>query len=144
MLTQGKSLTPLLNQQGKINEFVFVETQLSRKLPRFTALRGENYKYIEIQRGQFTFREWITHRGKLWRIASYVSRPKLLFSLREDPAEKVNIARTEKGLVKKFGSLAQTIVMNNTRIRSELRREKKVPGVDDAVAKQLQALGYFE
>jgi arylsulfatase A-like enzyme len=145
MLLQGKSLFPLLTNQGKVNDFIFVETQLSKKLQRFTALRDREYKYIEIQPGEFTFREWMKEREKLWPLAWFVFKPRSLFCVRDDPAEKINLIYHEEKTAKRFRSQMDLIRRCNwEELEGWERAGKKKVEPDEAVAKQLQALGYFD
>ena len=145
MLLQGKSLFPLLANQSKVNEFIFVETQLSKKLQKMTALRDSEYKYVEIERGEFTLREWIKEKDSLWPLVWVIFKPRLLFCVRDDPSEKMDLFRKEKKIVNRFRSQMNLIRRHNCEALNELERVgEKFVEPDEAVAKQLKALGYLD
>ena len=142
-LIQGKSLIPLLERGEKVNEMVFAETQLRAHLPKSMALRTHDSKYIEIRPGAFDRRKLMKeiHTRLVWSVA----KPRMLFSLIDDPLEKKNLVRKERGRVERFHRLVRAILRGNEEIAHGLSREKMEKAeMDEEISKQLKALGYFD
>ena len=143
---QGASLFPLFREGKKVNNFAFTETQLNPRQPKYYSLRTEDYKFMEARPGSFTVREWMKEKENLWPLTWFVYRPRWLYSLREDPAEKVNVYAQKKEVSRTLrASLASLLKENGKMFHGELkRRPAGDQNIDDDVAKQLQALGYFD
>lgn len=145
MLIQGKSLWPYLREEGQVNESIFMESQLMRKLQRFSALRTLDHKYIEIRPGKFSLREWLKEGEKLWPLSWVIFKPGMLFHLEEDPLERRNIIREERDLARRFHLEMEATLRKNrafSRVLGQEKTERK--DTDEAVAKQLHAMGYFD
>jgi len=142
MYIQGKSLLPLLMRQEKVNEFVFAEFQRKEKLPKYTALRTVDYKYIEAKSEDFTIRWSIIQTIRAF--VKSVIKQRYLFSLKET-GEKVNIIKQEKKKAKHFQNQMKTILRDNAKISRAVKKVKTGEiEVDQEVSKQLKALGYFD
>jgi arylsulfatase A-like enzyme len=142
MYIQGKSLLPLLMRQEKVNEFVFAEFQRNEKLPKYTALRTVDYKYIEAKSGKFTIKRSIVQTIKA--LVKSVIKQRYLFSLKE-AGEKVNIIRQEMKKANHFQDQMKAILRDNARISRTVKNVKRGEiEVDQEVSKQLRALGYFD
>jgi arylsulfatase A-like enzyme len=140
---QGTSLIPLVREKIKVNDYVFSEYHLKTKLPRFVSLRTTDHKYIEMKAGKFTLRE--SGREITQRLIWFVRKPRMLFSFREDPGEKLNLARKETGMARVFHGKVEEFNRRNRDLSRQFREEKKDGGpVDKSVAQQLRALGYFD
>jgi len=140
---QGKSVVPIVRDCKKANDFIMAEYQLNLRFPKYITLRTEEYKYMEIRGGKFT-----PHRSvfqMLSPIVRFFFKERMLFCMREDPGEKINIFKQERAIAKRLHSYVSRILEENKEISRELRREKKERlEVDKDVARQLQALGYFD
>ncbi len=140
---QGTNLMPSVHTPGQEGGFAFSEYQLQETSPKYLALRTRDYKYMEIRPGRWTFHaspKEIFHRF-VWRVA----KPWMLFSLKNDPAERVNIVRQERKLSKWFHARVDEICRDNEERSASLKRMKMGKGeMDDPVARQLEALGYFD
>lgn len=142
---QGKSLMPLLQNGRGVNDCIFVETQLRSKLPRCSALRTVDHKYISMKQGSFTMREWLKEREQIWPPAWWVRKPRMLFSLRDDPGEMTNIVRKDRIRANYFEDRLEELLATCQRIAKVSNvGEPKKGGVSPDVARQLKALGYFE
>ncbi len=143
MLMQGKSLSTLVREKREVNRFVFTETQLKIELPKYIALRNHDYKYIEAKPGKFRMQRSVLQT--LSPLIRSALRKKLFFCVREDPIEKVNILNQKKEMVKEFRLRAQTILKDNKKMSHGLKKEMcRGLTVDEEVAKQLKAMGYFD
>jgi hypothetical protein len=122
-----------------------MESQLMRKLQRFSALRTLDHKYIEIRPGKFSLREWLKEGEKLWPLSWVIFKPGMLFHLEEDPLERRNIIREERDLARRFHLEMEATLRENrafSRVLGQEKTERK--DTDEAVAKQLHAMGYFD
>lgn len=140
---QGKSLLPLLQGNEPVNRFVFVDTQLREDAPRALALRTLDYKYMEIRPGKFNREKPFEEVSR--RLVWTLSKPRSLFCLARDPAEQTNLIKTEKVMARALRLDLETLLAENEKYSRQVKPEKteKRPS-DPEVAKQLQALGYFE
>jgi len=140
---QGKSLFPLLKEGKSVNDFVFIETQIKKKFPKYTALRTLEYKYILIGPGDFTLQRSLF---KTLSPLRYVfGDRKLLFHLGRDPAELINIRRRERQVAEGFQSCVETIQRDCEGRSQDVKKEKRAETAgDEEVSRQLQALGYFD
>ncbi len=140
---QGKSLLPLLREKEPVNRFVFADTQLREDVPRALALRTQDYKFMEWRPGRFNrekpFEE--VSRRLMWAL----SKPRSLFCLARDPEEQTNLIKTERATARAFRLDLETLLEENEKYSRQVKWEKAEKTPDDPeVAKQLQALGYFE
>ena len=140
---QGKSLLPMIHGGSEVNDYIFAEHHYTRNLPRFTAIRTKEHKYIEITSGEMTTKTiW---KDIFQRTKWLIFKPRMLFSLKEDPMEKSNIYIKEQGLAKRFHKIINTILRNSLELGRGLKRgKKKREDLDEGVVKQLNALGYFD
>jgi len=142
-LMQGRSLLSLIKRGQAVNDFVFAETRLKEKSPRYTAVRTKEFKYIETQPWRLTFhmsvpeiRSWVG-----WKI----NRPRFLYRLTGDASEKVNLIKAERETAGRFHSMVRGVIRKNRDLARGIQREKKPKiEMEDDVVKQLEALGYFE
>jgi arylsulfatase A-like enzyme len=142
-MVQGTSLMPFLYGQGKEGGFAFSEYQLQEASPKYVAFRTHDYKYMEIRPGRWTFHTPL--KEIFQRFVWWVAKPWMLFSLKTDPAERVNIVRQEKKLSKSFHARVREICRDNQEKSHTLGRVKVGnQEMDDTVARQLEALGYFD
>jgi arylsulfatase A-like enzyme len=145
MLLQGKSLLPLLQGRGEPNDFVFVEYEVNKDFPSYVAIRNKQYKYMEVRRQRVTLGQWLRKRGRFWPSPWYIYKPTYLFRLSEDPDEKVNIFDKEPEIASSFHAHMKKIMEENDRLSKGVeKRKKQGKWVDEEIAKQLRALGYFE
>jgi arylsulfatase A-like enzyme len=143
MLIQGKSLLPLLREGREVNEFAFVEYQLKPRLHKAYALRTRDTKYIEMASGKLILQRSL--KSMLWPLVWLVAKPRIFFDLKEDPAERVNRIKDHKGKGEDFHRLVRKILEESKNLARRLkRRKKKKPQVDEQVANQLKAMGYFD
>ncbi len=141
---QGKSLLPLLRDKTPVHDLIFLETQLGPKTIRYFALRTEEYKYVELRKGDIGILEWLREKESLWPFR-WTDKPRWLFRLREDPGETVNRAGQEKEREDFFGCQLKTILKGNSKLSKSFKERRKGETVaDEEVAKQLKALGYFD
>ena len=142
MLIQGNSLLPLLRGKEKTNDFVFVEFQRNERLPRYTAIRTLDYKYMEVKPGKFAIQGSVLQT--LSPLVRSVIKQRYLFSVKE-AGEKVNLIRKRKEMAKYFQKQVDRIAKNNAELSKGLKKVGKGEiGVDKQVARQLEALGYFD
>ena len=140
---QGKSLLPLLREQVHVNEWTLAEYHLREELPKYVALRSIDYKYIEIFPGKLGLRPSLHELSQ--RLVWLFAKPRMLFSLADDPGERSNITRLRPEVVRELhGRVKQTLLENKRRSRSLKRKTKERVDVDKDVARQLKGLGYFE
>lgn len=143
MQLQGKSLLPLIKNGEEVNPWVFAETQLHANLPKYICMRNHEYKYMEIRPGKFKF-----HKSILQTLSPLVlsfMKKKLLFCVRDDPLEKMNVLGKHKERMKDFQQRLQSFLKDNERISRGSRKETCVnTGMNEEVAKQLKAMGYFD
>jgi arylsulfatase A-like enzyme len=140
---QGKSLLPLLRTGTPVNDFVLTEYLIRADLPRYTAARTADHKYIEYRLGK-PAKGRIAHYLRQLLLLLLV-KPRMLFSLEDDPEEKTNIARGSGKVTSRFHDLIRTLQKENKRASRHVSSESRARAdVDDEVAKQLKALGYFE
>jgi arylsulfatase A-like enzyme len=140
---QGKTLFPLLKEGVTVNDFVFIEAQPKKKFPGFVAFRTLNFKYIQIAPGKITLQKSLLRT--LSPLRYIFGDRKLLFDLKKDPAELVNISRRKKQMTRQFQMHVKAIRMDCEERSRSLKIEKKPrPGSDEEVSKQLRALGYFD
>jgi len=139
---QGKSLLPMLKGQGKVNDFVFAEFQRNEKLPKYTALRTVDHKYIEVRPGKFAIKRSIIQT--LSPLVRSILRQKFFFCLKEG-GEKINVARQERRRAKHFQNQMKAILRKNAEMSRGVRKSKReAMDIDQEVSKQLGALGYFD
>jgi arylsulfatase A-like enzyme len=144
MPLQGKSLLPLLRGEKEPNDFVFVEYQVTKRSPSYVALRDKQHKYMETRRQRVTLGEWFKARGRFWPSPWFIYKPTYLFRLGDDPGEKVNRICEETGVVTSFHTRIKRIMKENERLSKGFEKwKKRGKPVDEEIAKQLQALGYF-
>ena len=142
MYIQGKSLLPLLMRQEKVNEFVFAEFQRSEKLPKYTALRTVDYKYMEAKSGKFTIKRSIIQTIRA--LVKSVIKQRYLFSLKE-AGENVNIIRQAMKKAKHFQHQMKAVLRENAKISRGVKNDKRGEiEVGKEVSRQLRALGYFD
>jgi hypothetical protein len=109
------------------------------------ALRNKQYKYMEARRQRVTSRQWLKARGRLWPSPWFIYTPTYLFRLSDDPDEKVNIIGKETQVARSFHAHMKKIMEANDKLSSGFKRsEKQNKPVDEEIAKQLHALGYFD
>ena len=140
---QGKSLIPLLEEGLAVNDFVFAEYQLRDTQPKYTAIRTDEFKYIELKAGRLSTKETFTdlRQRLVWQIA----KPRMLFSLKDDPGEKVNVVNEAKAMAHSFHTQIHDVLADSMKRSMSVTKEKKPrTEVDETVAKQLKALGYFD
>lgn len=143
MWLQGQSLIPLVRDHIKISDFALAEHQLSAEVSKYTSLRSEDYKYMEIRPGRFAIRRPFSQT--LSPMICWVLRKHMLFCLREDPGEKINIFKQERMVAKRLKSQVRTVLEGNEKISRAFRRMKiKQADMDTDVARQLKALGYID
>jgi len=140
---QGRSVMPIIQSRKEINSVVFVEAQHRPELPSFTAVRTKEYKYIELTPGKLQ-RKGLAKEFRQ-RLIWLAAKPRMLFDMQNDPLEKQNIAKTEKETMdrlrihmKDFKEQCKKITLGGDLFRRERR------DIDKDVAKQLNALGYFD
>jgi len=139
---QGKSLLPLLSGQKELNEFVFTQTQLTKSSLQYTSLRTITHKYIEKKSGKTAV--YISLKRTLSGLKERFAADQLLFSLKDDPCEKKNIAKQDKCTLKLLESSLRNISESNKRLSLDLTKERSQDrAMDERVEKQLKALGYF-
>ena len=142
MYIQGKSLLPLLMRQEKVNEFVFAEFQRNERLPKYTALRTIDYKYVEARSGKFAIKRPII--PTIRALVKSLIKQRYLFSLQEG-GENVNIIRQEMKKAKHFQDQMKAILRDNAKISRSVKKVKREETeVSKDVSKQLRALGYFD
>jgi arylsulfatase A-like enzyme len=142
-LWQGKSLSPLIRTEQEVNDFVFADTQLNRNLPRCLMLRDRNHKYIELNPGKFAIHRSL--RQTLSPIFRSVIKQKMFFCLKEDPEENVNLFRLEKERAHVFQSRLRLLLRECGIVSKGLQKRKGIrTDIDDEVADQLHAMGYFD
>ena len=140
---QGRSLLPLLNDGSAINDFVFSEYHYKETLPRFTSLRTLDHKYVEITPGKLSTK--ITLKEIYDRLVWLVAKPRMLFSLRDDPRENVNVCRKERELTRHFHDKTKTVLEDCDRLARDVKPlKRKREDLDEGVVEQLKALGYFD
>ena len=145
MHLQGKSLLPLLHGEAEPNDFVFVEYELNKTFPSYIALRNRQYKYMETRRPRVTLRQWLRAKGRLWPSPWFIYKPTYLFQLGEDPGEEVNRVDKETKVVRFFHGHMKKMREENSRTARRFReRKRQKKPVDEEIAKQLHALGYFD
>jgi arylsulfatase A-like enzyme len=145
MLLQGKSLLPLLRGRSELNDFVFVEYEVNKNFPSYVALRNKQYKYMETRRQRVTLRQWLKEKGRFWPSPWYIYKPTYLFRVSEDSGEKVNRIDEETEIARSFHASMKKIMEENKRLsRGFRKRKRKKKPVDEEIAKQLHALGYFD
>lgn len=146
MMIQGKSLLPVIGDRAESNEPVFSEVQITKAVHSFIAGRTREYKYIEVRRPHLSFRTWLKNCNRLWPSPWFVYKPCYLFQLAEDSEEKTNIIGPGKQVVDHFSSRVKNMLKESRKIARALRKNRPVDIVppDPEVAKQLQALGYFD
>jgi arylsulfatase A-like enzyme len=143
MVPQGKSLLPLIRDQVKVNDLVLSEFRLREKLPKYLAIRTDDYKYIEVRRTKFAFYRSIFRTLSPFYRTFFPQRS--LFCIREDPGEKVNLIKKEKGIAKQLRYYLKTLERKNKKASIHLKKKKrKKEDLDEGVGKQLKALGYFD
>jgi hypothetical protein len=130
--------------QGQpVNEYVFVETQLREKSPRYTALRTKEFKYIETKPWRLTLNRSIEEM-RSW-VGWLLRRPRFLYRLKEDPSETINLIEAEREAAGRLRAMVKGVARKNGLLSQGVRRERKPKmQTDEDVAKQLEALGYFE
>jgi arylsulfatase A-like enzyme len=144
MHLQGKSLLPLLHGGTEPNDFVFVEYQVSKNFPSYVALRNNQHKYMETRRQRVTLGEWFKERGRFWPSPWFIYKPTYLFRLSDDPGEKVNMIHEDREIAETFRSHMKLIMEENDKLSRGFEKwKKKEKPIDKEIAKQLQALGYF-
>ena len=142
---QGKSALPLLRTGTKINDFAVIETQVFAGLAKSSALRTDEFKYIEIRRAESPSRKWFRGGKGLWPFHWFERTPRLLFSLKDDPGEQQSLVGSHPRVAKGLSSKLSRVLKENEVFRKGLVRSREKPcGVDPEVAEQLKALGYFE
>jgi arylsulfatase A-like enzyme len=140
---QGKSFLPLLRDRRAINGFVFTEYQLYRRIPRYLALRTADYKYIELRPGRFRIERSLARTVS--PLVRRLFKSRMLFCLRQDPEERVNLLRSHKKVAGDLEKTLQDVLRGNARLSAALTGGKrKKARANDEVARQLKALGYFE
>lgn len=144
-ILQGKSLLPLLQGKAGPNDFIFVEYQVTKGFPSYIAIRNKQYKYMETRRQWVTLRKWLKERGRFWPSPWFIYKPTYLFRVSEDPGEKVNIIDKETEIARSFHAHVKKIMEESKRLsRGFRKRKRKEEPVDEEIAKQLHALGYFD
>ena len=142
---QGQSLLPLLKGQRKGAGFIFSEYQLGAKQPRYYTLRTHDYKYVEARRGDFTLREWIDEKENIWPLTWFVYKPRWLYSLNNDPSENTDVYRSVPDVGKNLHRKVKTILKESRRLLDRFGNGIRPNNrVDDQVASQLRALGYYD
>ena len=143
MVPQGKSLLPLLRDRVPVNKLVMTEFRLREKTPKYLAVRTDDYKYIEARRTKFSI-----YRSMLRTLSPFYRTffpQRFLFCLREDPEERINLIKREKGIAKQLRVHLRTLERENKKASIHLKKEKvKKTNLDKETAKQLKALGYFD
>ena len=125
-----------------MNDFVFAEFQRNEKLPRYTALRTVDHKYIEVRPGKFGIKRSIIQT--LSPLVRSILRQKFFFCLKEG-GEKINVARQERRRAKHFQNQMKAILRKNAEMSGGVRKSKReAMDIDQEVSKQLGALGYFD
>ena len=105
-------------------------------------MRTTDYKYIEARPGKFAIQRSIMKT--LSPLIRSVIKQRYLFSLKET-GEKVNIIRQEKRIARGLQSEVRSILRKSAEMSRGLKRVKKSKTeIDKDVAKQLEALGYFD
>jgi arylsulfatase A-like enzyme len=144
MHLQGKSLLPLLQGGTEPNDLVFVEYQVAKNSPSYVALRNKQYKYMETRRQRVTLGQWFKERGRFWPSPWFIYKPTYLFRLSDDPGEKANMIREETEIAESFHTRMKLIMEENGKLSRGFKNWKKEEKpIDKEIAKQLQALGYF-
>jgi arylsulfatase A-like enzyme len=140
---QGRSVLSMIKQGQAVNDFVFAETQLRRNSPRYTSMRTKEFKYIEAQLWRLTFKMSI-QEIRSWA-GCLMNRPRFLYRLKEDESEKVNLIEAEKKGAARFHSMVRGMNRKNRELSRDVERGKtpKIE-IEEDVAQQLEALGYFE
>jgi arylsulfatase A-like enzyme len=148
---QGRSLTPVLGDRLKVNDYAFTEYQLKNEFPSYISIRTEEYKYIAVRQPEKEWTKRLRARMRLRPSTRFRHKPMYLFNLKNDPGEKVNILRVEHEKVKSFHAVGKTFYRNNQKTMAFLEGKAPRQGThgidqkpDEEVAKQLKALGYFE
>jgi arylsulfatase A-like enzyme len=143
---QGRSLMPLLAGREATRDFVLAETQWSSCYPRHIALRTRDFKYMESYMVHFPSDG--TVRGTIDRLFQKtvwtLGKPRMLFALRDDPAELTNTIREQKGAAR--SPLKRLKAVGNDcheRARRPEEWEMTPAAVNEQTARQLRALGYF-
>jgi arylsulfatase A-like enzyme len=139
---QGKSLLPLITDGVPVNGAIFAETQVSRSVPGYLALRTEGYKYIEMKPEKFVFQRSVT--TMIATVCRRMRKYRWLYSIREDPAENANVFSQKREIAEQFQSLMRGMRRENEKVRKtrSVRRKNELEDAD--VAKQLKGLGYLE
>lgn len=139
---QGRTLYNAIKERVSCNEHVFAESQLKTKLPHFLSVRSLTHKFIRIRSGKFDLKRPFSEGRQ--RLVWAISKPRMLFDLRKDPEETINLVRREPAIVLKFQESAEAISRENAQRAKMIRSGDNSTQTDEAVASQLKALGYFD
>ena len=144
-IIQGKSIITLISDEKKrINDFIFCETKLHSKFPKYVSVRNNDYKYIKIEMPKFKFEWSLKYLRRRRRLRKICKGEEMLFFIKEDKDERKNVIELYPNKVDELKSSLNSFSEDNKDISLKLNIDRHTREVDKTVKKQLRALGYID
>jgi arylsulfatase A-like enzyme len=159
VLVQGHNLVSLLESPGRqLRQYVFSDTQSLEVLDRYLSVRGQRWKYVQLQRpkrGRRTL--WGTIRYVMERrmVRDILSSPRhflrrylrrsneWLFDLEADPDEQHNRAMARSHLTSEFRQVLKSWQEHNEELVEQLSIVSYSYEESESLRRHLEELGYM-
>jgi arylsulfatase A-like enzyme len=159
IIVQGVNLLPLIQDDvRKVKEYVFSDTQMVRVHNRYLSIRGDRWKYIQVNRPERSGRNlketihYVLERRLIVNmlrsprhfIRNYFNRSnEFLFDLENDPQEQFNLAGDRTDVARELKDILWNWQLNNQSLASKYSFSPGTLEESDLLRNHLEELGYL-